>query len=738
MKIQSQKNISFGRTLTPKELTEYELTLKQAKEKVGQTGKSLLIIHDACLPKAPELNTGAGHLSSQESSLFWDFVKSYMGINTIEVLPQGQVYPYQNVYCAYSGTALSLGNHQINLGLLQTPEYGSILKENEFLEVVKANNAPNKEYLVNWKNVMDNDSPQDKALRKAFERFSQIDSNSNLKRKYFEYCKNNNDWLTPKSLFEILSKKYGTNNIDKWNNELDQNLYSIDENQRNLRIAELLKENKNEADFYKFKQFLADEHLKIGKNNINKKGMQLYGDFLVGFSYDEVWAFPKAFKKDHFMGIPKWKIPALDFDNILIPGSYSNQLLKRKIQLYAQRYDSVRIDAAWGYITPIISPKGIEKVAHEYKKPMGSAVLDMMEGFFREIKGNNFNIRDLIYEFEASPDEFNMWENGDLMPAVKSRTKAFSTTYMHEYPGDAWGSNDAFLKRGWSADSFSIGVGNHDPQPLRQIAERIPDKEFINGYLTDTFHKDDAVRPLAQILKLDENLLWNNPAEFAKAKFAEPMSAKNNHIFYMDVFGRLERFNVQHTADPQNYSYKIPYNYKESWLKSIKEGFGFNPMDALEKLFRAKGLDNSEPQLFSKILKFKELLLAPEEILNNSENTAKTLINETLANVKETSKNIISNTQNMTNEIAKDTLNEKEIANQVQRTIANVNKNKVFKPLIVAGSVLAIAGISFCSYIIGRKQSEQLNQKQKENIPQNKNEVFYTVKLDDFLRKTTS
>ncbi len=86
--------------------------------------------------------------------------------------------------------------------------------------------------------------------------------------------------------------------------------------------------------------------------------------------------------------------------------------------------------------------------------------------------------------------------------------------------------------------------------------------------------------------------------EYAKAKWAEPMTAKNNMMFYMDVFGREERFNMHGqntTVHPEkNFAYKIPENYKEVYHKAVQEGYGFNIMDSLEKVFKAKGLDRTE------------------------------------------------------------------------------------------------------------------------------------------------
>ena len=69
------KTPAFGRRLTSEELLEYQTTLSEAKEKVGNNGKSVFIVHDACLPQNAEGNTGVGNLSSKKSLEFFDFMK---------------------------------------------------------------------------------------------------------------------------------------------------------------------------------------------------------------------------------------------------------------------------------------------------------------------------------------------------------------------------------------------------------------------------------------------------------------------------------------------------------------------------------------------------------------------------------------------------------------------------------------------------------------------------------------
>lgn len=569
MKVSAVNHISFGRRLTPQETQEFEQVQKEAKQLVGQTGKSIFIVHDACLPQSATKNTGVSNLAAKESQEFFRFMKPLLGFNIVEVLPQGQVANSKGsgLYCAYSGTALSLGNHQINPELLTTEEFGRILKPEEFQKIVNANVKPDKEAIANYDNVMSYQGEQHKMLKVAHDRFLALDETSPLKQKYNRYVQENSYWLDIPRSFE------------------------------------------KDQEFFRFRQFLADEHLRIGKEALNKEGVKLCGDCLIGFSADEIAAYPKAFKQGYYIGDRTWDLRALDYDALQDPTSDAAKLLKTKVQLFAKRYDMIRFDVGWAYLNPRMTN---ETGNHTYQQYLGDKVLKFIEDAVREVKGEDFDLRNLIYEFEGG-DIFKP-NSPELMDEVKQRTKIFGSTHMHERDGDLWGSNDAFIRRGWDPDYFVVGVGNHDPQPLRQIAHNMPDTSMPNLEP----HKYDAIRPLAKILNIPEGVLCD-PVEFARAKWAEPMMARHNEMFYMDVFGREERFDMQNlncVNDPaknlsahRNYAYKIPANYKSAYHAAVEEGYGFNIMDSLAKVFYAKGLNETHSELYGKLLKFRDILI---------------------------------------------------------------------------------------------------------------------------------
>ena len=582
-------NLSFGRSLRSDEISEYTQTLKEGKKITGQRGNSAFIIPLPGLPASVDKDTGIGHLTSKEGINFIDYMRTYLDFNIVKDLPAGQITKYGDFFCNYKASALALGDQNIDPELLTKNEYGSLLTKEEFQEIVDANTKTDKEKFINCENTMESGSTQDRVLKKAYERFKNLDGNSPLKQRYNKFTAENKDWLN------------------------------------------FPREREPDQEFFKFKQFLAEEHLAAGKKLLNDRGIKLCGDCLINFSEDEVRAFPNAFKAGHNTGLPSWCIPSLDYDTILDPSSDAYKLLKMKVQLMARRYDMIRFDVGWNYITPVMTPHGVNEVLEENKRELGNSLVDNIDRWVREVKGDNFDLKNLIYEVEADPKEFAIFKphSSELIDPLKNRVKAYSNVFM----SDDWGSNEAFLNRGWAADTFSLGTGNHDHQPLRQIANAIPDRD---GKVLKT----ETIRPLARMFNIDEADL-SDPVKYAKTKFAEIMSSYNIHYFFMDVFGRDERYNEHRSGSATNFRRRVPYDYKRAYQESLNSGYGFNIMDALEKVFKAKGFDKSHPDLYARIIKFRDILAEKEPDAPKIPASIKDETENVIQNTKKESKGIL-------------------------------------------------------------------------------------------------
>ncbi len=634
-------NIAFQRRLTKSETKDVSRLHNEAQNILGHTGKNILILHDPCLPFVPEKDTGIGYLYSEEGLKYLRDMKTLLGINTLEVHPQGEYYigKKRGFCCPYSGTALSLGSHLIPPAELTKSKYGSLLTDNEVQSIIDHNKAPNKDKILNWENIIKFDTQNEKMLKKAFERFKNLSESAPMKSEYKKFVSANNDWLEPIALYQQLLMKY-KKTLKHWN-VTDQNLYNPDYKlkEKDIRLKELLKNHAEDIEFYKFKEYLADKFLNEAKNELKKIGIAITGDQLIGFSEAEQFAFPKAFMKNKTIG---WGLPALDYDTILDTNSPASKLLKRKTELFAGRYDGhIRFDVAWAYLTPAITDHKTGNVEHRVLNT--DTLLKRIEETVKKVMGDNFNSKNLIYEFEAAPNDFPL--NNVNRSFIQNRTKVYSMQYMdHD-----WGYLDGFASsQNFSKKYLIAGLGNQDVVPLKNFANiqnvdfsKLTKDESIK-IISETFGGDieilktdnkkydlflDKYKTLwkkkkaqADILSKKYNIpletLLNNPAEFAKVKAAEAFAGENSMFYFMDVLGRNKVFDAQELNGYENYRYRITNNYMSEYTNAVSKGFGINMFDIYEKRFRALGLDKHYPKLFKKIQKYKEIIKAPEPAKN--------------------------------------------------------------------------------------------------------------------------
>ena len=186
MKIQKISGINFERRLKPSEEAEYSEILNRGRDKcIGKNPdekKSILIVPSSSLPN----KTGVGNLNSKESQKFFDFAEQYWGINEVQILPVGQYFNHKGEYPIYSGSSMDLGNHVIDIK--------KYVPEEDFDEIVKSNNIKGR---VNFSNVVDEGSIQEKVLKKLFK--------SGKYQKEFEAYKSENlERLEPKALYNAL------------------------------------------------------------------------------------------------------------------------------------------------------------------------------------------------------------------------------------------------------------------------------------------------------------------------------------------------------------------------------------------------------------------------------------------------------------------------------------------------------------------------------------------------------
>jgi len=247
--------------------------MDNAKKILGNK-KVILIVPEQSLPMDISKPSGVGQLNSKSTRDFIDFMKTYTGITTLKVLPQGELFPTKSgLYCNYSSSSMTIGSHSINLEELTTAEMGEILSkdtlklaQNKFKNMALKNTA-------DFENVIGAETIQNKALSEAYENLKTKDSPKiqELRQAFEKYKIENSIYLEKEALYETLAKIHNSTSYSDWP-EQDKNLFNknlISVEIRNNRINELKTKHAKEIDFVYFKQFLADEGLKKARLELN-------------------------------------------------------------------------------------------------------------------------------------------------------------------------------------------------------------------------------------------------------------------------------------------------------------------------------------------------------------------------------------------------------------------------------------------------------------------------------------
>ena len=592
MRIFSDSILSFKRRLKPSEKADYSSTLALAKQAVGNTGHSVLIIPSSSLPHGLNNNTGCGNMLNEESKIFFNFAKQYWGINYVQLLPEGVYSKRNGGYKPYSGSALDLGVQLINLNLLTTNEYGNLLTNNDVENIVKSNTKVDKDIHINIENTLDHNSATENALEKAYDEL--VKNNTPNKQKMLQdieqYKSKNAEWLERKSIFYNLVKKNGTDDYTKWNN-IERNLFNNDMVSAEQREA-LIKELKNnatykrEGELYIFKQFLAERHLSQAKKELNAKGIKLSGDLIAGCSFDETWMFPKAFYKEYSL---PWGLNAINYNT-----PEGLEFLKLKVRNFAKRYDGMRIDASWLYSKQLLKNRNNKEVIF---KEYHSEILDLIDKEIKSVKGKDFDLQNIMHEFEANPNIYSIYNDKYLKNETINRVKIYKSDFLC----DGWDSVHAFKKRGWKDGTYIIGTTNHDTESLRSLYSNVS-------------ARNEQIKELSKILNIPEKEL-SSYSKFTQTKFAEPIRSRHNMIFFSDALNIYENYCVAKTAEDA-YRLKVPHNYQDSYFKSLEKGEGFNIMDSIQKIFEVEGLDKTDKKLYRKICKYNRILRKTETKLS--------------------------------------------------------------------------------------------------------------------------
>ncbi len=625
--LQNTKQINFGRALTTKEKQDYCALIADAK-KALDIKDTTAIVFDFSVPSKKGNNTAIGSTWSDNMHNFSEFLSSVAGITSIQVQPQGKID--KGNFSPYSGTNFALGTHITDLSGLAKPEFADLISEDIIRDIDEkyAGDKHVREFKTDYEYVLGNDTSDgiyESVLKRAYGNFNIKLKKSDkraikLNKEFSDFKRDNINRLLKEALFEVLKSKYETSCFNNWD-YIDSNLFSknIPDNIRSKRISELSEENQEKIDYENFKQFIAYKQQKNSRRYLNSQNIKLYGDCLIGFSQSELWADKDCFKQGVYYGGPDpdctdtsgiqtWNLAALDYTKLgtcrdngdLSELGETGKFLFDKYSQFFKRYDGIRMDAAWQFVTPFI----YEKTESGYKQAdaplVGSVIFNIMNAAAKSVYGEKYN--------PENPDNIMLElvgiSAGKSRELTKNKYPHLYTTAYAEYDETPAG----FKQKGYNGDKFYIGTGCHDNDSLVNMAKDEYKRNLhLAGIQRDyNFDFKNLEYKLKDYKSLDDEARLRE--NYRTAKFAEIFTSPKQFFTLTDMFGMSERINISGKIDKDNWRIRIPCDFEHFYFSQLSKGFGLNLPKALSNALFMRGIDNKK--LIEKCNEAAEILRA--------------------------------------------------------------------------------------------------------------------------------
>ena len=605
---QNQSSPIFGRKLRNDEKPHYEKTMNDAFDYLGINNRAL-IVHGSSFPSNIDDKTpisseyystkltsknpyiGSPYLAKE----FTDFVKMN-GFNVIQLGPNGKLNKRDK--SPYHASVFAKNELFLDFDALKTDKYANILsdKDCEDIDIIKHNTYENydmadfdeaksiskivtKRAYSNFKRKLDSGDKKAEALNKEFNSFKE----------------KNDYWLEKDSVFRLFSDIHGSDNFEKWDNDLDKNIISKMNEGDPAAIARYNQvKNKprsaHKIDEYKFIQFLIEKQEKEDKANRKDDGIKYAGDLLVGFSFADEWANPDAFLKDWRVGCPDggknggpqlWNIAVLNPKTLFNKdGSLgvSGQLLKNKIERTIDGVENIRVDHVMGLVDPYIYKSSMVKEDgtidfsqrsymshlksidpdHNYAKIMHKILLptlrehniDPKDVIWEDLGSQSSTFQDVFYggKFEGKVYEDEklqgiMYSKGCKMEGVTGPRYSFMSTHDNE-------PSAQLLNQDWI-------YGNDGWNPL-----------YLAGYLVPPYNEEQAKKSAKFCQDIEQNQEMR-----LKAKYAELLRGTPNiQVSFADFFGIDKTYNVGGQDNDENWRLRINPDYESTYHHSIVTG----------------------------------------------------------------------------------------------------------------------------------------------------------------------
>ncbi|HET7505776.1 MAG TPA: 4-alpha-glucanotransferase [Kofleriaceae bacterium] len=564
--------------------------------------RMLLAIHDASFPSDPDEDTGRGSPATRAAARLFGYARS-LGFTGIQLGPQGQTS--RDNPSPYDGTIFS--RHLGNLPL------GALRPGGPFEGLVD-------EAVVSGAALRDPGGPcqhvraHDAQLALLAAAHAGLARRPDLQDRLRRFRAEHAGWLDRDGLHAALCATHGGAGFRDWPAR-DRDLWLRDDpDARAARIAE----HAPAIDRYALGQMLVhDEHARI-RRDLARHRLVLYGDLQVGYADADAWAQAAAFLPDLRMGAPPsrtnpagqpWGYPVLDPDQY---AGRARDLVRARADKAFAEYDSLRIDHPHGLVCPWVyaaadpdpqravqggarlfeSPEladfpGLARYAIPRPDQIDPAQPRHADRRVRALDPDQIDRYAVLFDTLVDSARRHGRDPADLSCEVLSTMPYPLEVVLARYqlgrwrvtqkarlddPGDVYRAENA-EPHDW------VMLGNHDTASI-----------FARLGAWSPGQREAWARHLTARLALDRPERLEHPGFLASAMLAELFAsrAENVSIFFADLFGCEERFNVPGQVDPSNWTLRLPPDFDRLHRERLAHGAALDIPLAIELASAAK------------------------------------------------------------------------------------------------------------------------------------------------------
>lgn len=589
--------------------------IEQALAILGKK-RVLLQIHDPSFPGLPDEDVGRGTPYGTAGAEFARFAKS-IGFTGLQLGPQGRTT--RGNPSPYDSTAFSRNFLSLSFAALRgDPAWGGLV-DDDLLDSALTAAAGAPADRTQHQQAYD---AQLALCNRAYDRYREARSRGSIDTSELDrFAEENRFWLEPDAMYEALSREYGTADWRAWsgpNAEVDRALYCPPGPAReaaSARRAELTKRYAEDLERYALIQYLVHRQHQQFHRQANGLGLSLYADLQVGLALRDRWRLHPLFLGGYLLGAPPsrtnaegqpWGYPVLDPDlytGETPAGSGVGYLASRARKLFAE-FDGVRLDHPQGLVCPWVyradDPDPFHAVQNGGRLFSSPALSDHPDlARYAIARADQLASPEEVARYadewvqELDPDQVDRYATtlSVIMDEARSRgldprSIACETLSTQPYPlkrvmekfglgrfrvtqkmdvtdpGDVYRTDNA-VEADW------VMMGNHDTRP---IWARVAEWEAQDAIRDRASYLAHRLAPKGETDALRARIAGDR-GTMVHAYFADLLvsDAQNVIVFFADLFGTEETYNAPGTVGPENWSLRVPPDYRERYRRDAGE-----------------------------------------------------------------------------------------------------------------------------------------------------------------------